>query len=62
MPRKPEVKAYGERMMKAHTRMDAKGSEYAKKHQLTVTPPPSDPEHQIEDEANSALKEPLCSR
>jgi len=54
-----EVKKFGQAMVKAHTRMEARGAEYAKKHQLTVTAPPNDPEHQVEDEANAALKRKL---
>jgi len=39
--------------------MDALGSEYAKKHHLTVTPPPEDPEHQVAEEADAVLKRKL---
>ena len=55
----PEVKKFGQHMVKAHTRMDALGSEYAKKHHLTVTPPPEDPEHQVAEEADAVLKRKL---
>jgi len=54
-----EVKKLAQQMVKSHTRMDAQGTAYAKKHQFTVTAPPNDPEHQVEDEANAALKSKL---
>ena len=54
-----EVKKLGQAMVKSHTRMDARGTEYAKQHRLTVTAPPNDPEHQVEDEANAARKRKL---
>ena len=56
-----EVKQFGQHMVKAHTRMDAHVSEYAKKHHLTVTPPPEDPQHQVAEEADATLKRRLES-